>query len=270
MDGNDGGDYGVAVLFTPSASPILRGGCPASYAATAEAIEQAYGGPDVLAEYSALGLTTPALLEQGSYSWDADVNDDVVKTVTATGSYVACAYLGDEFTDATFAVSSPVPFTVTDAPGTGTPPTGFGGPPGATEPGHLGLTVAPRHAPIRAPGHNLLEISGSYDATEGPAGLVVTIKSTKHFNGCAANDQQDVQITRADEGAVLTLFEQVTPSSAGNFSSPLALNFKRGFTGTAVVCAYLVDGFGDDLSRGYLRFSGVKSKRSTKRHARAA
>ena len=73
-------------VWTASSSPILRGGCPSDYSVTAQAIEQAFGGPDVLAEYSALGFTTPALLEQGSYTWDADVNDDVVRTVTATGS----------------------------------------------------------------------------------------------------------------------------------------------------------------------------------------
>jgi hypothetical protein len=96
------------------------------------------------------------------------------------------------------------------------------------------------------------------------------LKSTRRFNGCAADDQLDLQITCADGGAVLTQYEKVTPSSAGNFLSPLALNFKKSVAGTAVVCAYLIDGFGDDLSVGYLRFSAhkpgtVHKKRTTRR-----
>jgi hypothetical protein len=260
VDGADAGDYAVAVLFTPSSSQILRGVCPSDLGATEQAIEQQYGGPDVIAQYSQLGIMTPFLLGQGTYTYAAQVNGDVVKTVTTAGSYIACAYLGDDLSGDTYAVSSPVAFTVTDAPGTGTAPTGFGGPRGTREPAHLGLKVAARHEPIRAPGRNLLKISGSYDATSGPAGLVVTLKSTKRFNGCAANDQQDLQITQADAGALLTRYEKVTASSAGKFSSPLALNFKKRFSGTAVVCAYLIDGFGDDLAVGYLRFSAPKAK----------
>ncbi len=255
VDGDDADDYAVAVLFTPTSSPILRSGCPGDFIATEQAIEQEFGGPDAIAGFSQEGVTDPFLLEQGAYSYAAEVNGDVVKTVTAAGSYIACAYLGDDMTAESFAVSSPVRFTVTDAPGTGTAPTGFGGPRGSHEP-PLGLKVISRPSRIRVPGRNLLTISGSYDATNGPAGLVVTVKSTRLHNGCAANDQQDEQITRADGGAVLTSFEEVTPSSAGRFASPLALNFKRRFAGTAVVCAYLIDGEGDDLAVGYLRFSG--------------
>jgi hypothetical protein len=263
VDGADAGDYAVAVLFTPSSSPILRGGCPGDFGATEEAIEQEYGGPDDIAQYSQEGITNPFPLDDGGYTYAAQVNGDVVKTVTAAGSYIACAYLGDDLSGDTYAVSRPVPFTVTDAPGTGTAPTGFGGPRGSHEP-RLGLKVMAGHGRIHAPGRNLLKISGSYDATSGPAGLVVTVKSTKRFNGCAANDQQDLQITRADGGAVLTRYEKVAPSSAGNFSSPLAINFKRRFAGTAVLCAYLIDGFGDDLSVGYLRFSADKPKATHK------
>jgi len=258
VDGDDAGDYAVAVLFTPSSSPILRGSCPADFAAAEQAIEQEYGGPDVIAQYSQEGIIDPLLLDQGAYRYEAQVNGDVVKTVTAAGSYIACAYLGDDSTDDTYAVSRPVPFTVTDAPGTGTPPTGFGGGRGSHEPS-LGLKVTATHG-IRAPGRNLLKISGRYDATTGPAGLVITLKSTRRFNGCAANDQQDLQITKADGGAVLASYEKVSPSSAGNFSSPLALNFKSRFAGTAVLCAYLIDGFGSDLAVGYLRFSAGKPK----------
>jgi hypothetical protein len=76
VDGGDAGSYGVEVLFTPSASRILRGGCPADFNATAQAIEQAYGGPDVIALYSQLGLTTPVLLYQGAYTWAAQVNGE--------------------------------------------------------------------------------------------------------------------------------------------------------------------------------------------------
>ena len=254
VDGADADDYAVEVLFTPASSPILSRGCPSDFLATEQAIEEAFGGPDAIAGYSEEGVTDPFLLEQGAYTYGAQVNGDVVKTVTAAGSYVACAYLGDDMTGESYAVSSPVPFTVTDAPGTGTAPTGFGGPGGSREP-HLGLKITAKHGTIRAPGSNLLTISGSYDVTNGEAGLVVTLKSTRRFNGCAANDQEDLQITRADGGAVLTDYEGVTASSSGSFSSPLALTFRRRFTGTAVVCAYLKDGFGDDLAVGYLRFA---------------
>jgi hypothetical protein len=150
VDGIDAGDYAVDVLFTPSSSPILRGGCPSDFGATVEAIEQAYGGPGVIAEYSQEAITDPFLLNQGGYSYAAEVNGDVVATVTAAGSYVACAYLGDDVSGDTYAVSGPDSFTVTDAPGTGAAPTGFGGPPGAKKPSHLGLRVIAAHHPIRA------------------------------------------------------------------------------------------------------------------------
>jgi hypothetical protein len=271
VDGMDADDYQVEVLFTPSSSPILSGGCPSDVYATAQAIEEAYGGPDVIAQYSQEAITDPFLLEQGPYTYQAEVNGDVVPTVTAAGSYIACAYLGDDASGDAFAVSSPTPFTVSDAPGTGTAPTGFGGPPGAREPSDVGLKVTARHRLLRAPGKNLLTISGTYDATSGPAGLIVTLKSTRRFNGCAANDNQDQQITQADGGAILSQYEQVTPSSSGNFSSPLALNFKKRVSGTAVLCAYLVEGgFGPDVSVGYLRFSTEKPKttrrETTRRH----
>lgn len=143
-------------------------------------------------------------------------------------------------------------FTVLDAPGTGRAPTGFGGP---HDTSHHGLRIAARHNRVRSPGRNLLSISGSSDPENGPAGLIVTIKSARRFNGCAANDQQDLQITEADGGSVLVRYEQVSASSAGNFSSPVALNFRRRLRSTAVVCAYLVDGFGEDIAVGYLRLT---------------
>jgi hypothetical protein len=270
VDGMDADDYDVEVLFTPSSSSILRGGCPSDFNATAQAIEEAFGGPDVIAEYSQEGITDPFLLEQGAFTYTAEVNGDVVPTVTAAGNYIACAYLVDDGSDETFAVSSPAAFTVSDAPGTGTAPTGFGGPPGSKEPSHLGLRVTEKHHPIRAPGRNLLTISGNDNDSVDTGSLIITVKPTRRYNGCAANDQEDQQIAKADGGAVLAYYESVSPSSSGNFSSPLALNFRKRVSESAVLCAYLVDGFGEDLAAGYLRFTPhpprTTHRRTPKRH----
>jgi hypothetical protein len=252
----DGGDYEQIVLFTPASSSILQPSCPTDYVTAAEAVNMQYGS---LAAYeSDPAVSDPFLLEDGPYTYTADVNDGVLATVTTPGRYVACAYLGDDESGDTFAVTpSPTPFTVSDPPGSSAP-TMFGGPPSKTRaPVHLGLSIHPQHSPIRAPGRNLLEITGRYDATSGPAGLTVTVKPTSRYNGCASNDEQDEQVTRAENGAVLTFGEKVTPGASGRFSSPIALNFRKRFSGTAVVCAYLVQGV-DDLAVGYLRFSADK------------
>jgi hypothetical protein len=259
VDGNTIDGYTQEVLFTPSSSPILTPACPADYNQTATAIEMAYGGPVVLAEHQADGVGSESILaeEAGPYTYTAYVNGDVIPTVTAPGQYLACAYLIDELDSSdTLAFSpSPVPFTVNDPPGTGTPPQSFGGPPGKTvRPSNLSLTVAPARSPIRAPGNNLINVSGRYDISSGEAGLTVTVKPTSNYNGCASNDQQDTQITAATGGAQLTYEEKVTANQAGKFTSPVALDFTHGASGTYVLCAYLVQ-FSDDVAVGYDRFN---------------
>jgi hypothetical protein len=256
----DFSNYTESVLLTPASSPVFAAGCPSDYNVATDAIDMAYG-QDSLAEYeSDWGQDDLPLTGDGpsSYTWAAAVNDGVAPTVTNPGNYVACAYLIDETvqpspTDDTFAVSTPVAFTVQVPPGS-KPPGQFGGTPGKTgTPSNLGLTVKPAHSPIRAPGHNLLEISGRYDPTSGGAGLVVTLKSTRRYNGCAANDEQDTQVTAADGGVILTIFESVSANAAGAFKSPFALNFKKKLSGTYVICAYLTQG-DDDLLVGFDRF----------------
>jgi hypothetical protein len=259
VDGNTLDGYTQEVLFTPSSSPILSPACPTDYNQTATAIEMAYGGPIVLAEHEAEGVGSGSILagEAGPYSYTAYVNGDVIPTVTAPGRYLACAYLIDALDSSeTLAVSpSPLPFTVNDPPGTGTPPQSFGGPPGKTgSPSNLSLTVAPERSPIRAPGNNLINVSGRYDISSGEAGLIVTVEPTSKYNGCASNDQQDTQIVAATGGAELTYYEQVTANQAGKFTSPIALDFKRRVSGSYVLCAYL-EQFGDDIAVGFDRFT---------------
>jgi hypothetical protein len=258
VDGNTIDGYTEEVLFTSSSSPIPAA-CPADYSQTVTAIEMASGGPGALAEHQAEGVGSGSILagEAGPYTYTAHVNDNVIPTVTAPGHYLACAYLIDALDSSdTLAVStSPVPFTVNDLPGTGTPPQSFGGPPGKTgRPSNLSLTVAPQRSPIRAPGNNLINVSGRYDVSTGEAGLTVTVEPTSKYNGCASNDQQDTQITAATGGAQLTYGEKVTANQAGRFTSPIALDFRRRVSGSYVLCAYLVQGI-DDIAVGYDRFN---------------
>jgi hypothetical protein len=251
VDGNDF-DYEESVLFVPAASPIMATSCPQDAATTIEAIDTAYG-PYADGSLSAVGFGTALGEFAGPYTYSAAVNGDVVPQVTAPGMFHACAYLTDA--GATLAVSpAPVAFTVVDPPGTAAPPQGFGGPPGHTHrPADETLSVrAPRR--IDSPGRNLLHIRGRYSVTSGEAGLAVTLKRTSHYNGCAANDEQDEQITRADGGAVISIFEKVEPNSVGIFDTPVALHFRRHVRGTMVLCAYLTQS-GDDLAVGYRRFT---------------
>jgi hypothetical protein len=253
---NDGAaeDYAQEVLFTPAASTILRPTCPPSLSDAIQAIDEAYGGPGADASHSALGVADP-FIGGGPFTYRAWVNSDVIPTVTDAGSYVACAYLYGDLGGGTYAVSpAPVGFTVSLPPGSGTPPTGFGGPRGSGRPSNLTLEVAPRRSPIRAPGRNVIEVSGHFQPSVGAGFLTVTVKDTRHFNGCAANDEQDLQITRADSGAVLTEAEQVTPNSAGVFLSPVAMNYRKNARGTGVICAYLNQLF-DDVAVGFERFT---------------
>jgi hypothetical protein len=261
VDGNDS-DYEEGVLFVPAASPIMSTSCPQDTQTAVEEVDNAYG-PGADASLSAIGAGTAIGDEAGTYTYSATVNGDVLPQVTSPGTFHACAYLVDGLSGATLAVSpAPVAFTVSDPPGVGAPPKGFGGSPGHTDhPANETLSVvAPRR--IDAPGRDLLHIHGRYAVTSGEAALAVTLKRTSHYNGCAANDEEDEQITRADGGAIVTLSERVTPNAVGVFDSPIALHFKRRVRGTLVLCAYLVQS-GDDLAVGAWRFT---THRRTRKH----
>ncbi len=266
VDGGTGDDgYSGYVVWAPSASSVFRSGCPQSYAAAAQAIDFAGGGPDTVASYEA--LLEPSILDgAGPYTYAAPVNDLTIPTLTAPGAYLACAYLMDGYLSETEAVSpAPVPFTVVNPPGSGAPPQGFGGPPGKGQrPSDLTLKVA-LGRPLRDPGENLLDVSGQFALTDGPAFLSVDIKPTSHYNGCASNDQQDQQITLAAGGAQVVDSEQVTANGDGQFKSPIALRLTRRVPGTYVVCAYLNQEF-SDVAVGYDRITVAKRPAHKKKH----
>jgi hypothetical protein len=266
--------YTESVLLAPASSPVFASGCPSDYNVATNQIELTYGH-DALAEYeSDLGNDDIPFDSAASFTWSAAVNDGVVTTVDSPGNYVACAYLIDltEYGSPTntYAVSAPRAFTVEAPPGS-KPPGRFGGPRGKTpSSSSLGLTVKPAHPPIRAPGNNLIEISGLYDPTQGDAGLIVTLKSTRRYNGCAANDEQDTQVTSADGGVILSQYESVSANAAGAFKSPFALNFRKKLSGTYVICAYLHAGLDGDVLAGFHRFVAQgkpKHKRKPKHSA---
>jgi hypothetical protein len=255
------------VLFIPT-SESSGGGCPSDYELTVQQIEIANGGTLSLPEHEALGVGNPLPLEgeSGAFSWDASVNADVIPTVTSPGTNVACAYLIDDLNN-TLAVSpTPLDFTVTDPPGTTTPPGGFGGPaPDDATPSDLTLTVAPTKPPVIA-GDNIIDVSGRADSSAGSAYLYVTVNDTRAYDGCAPGSEQDVQITEADKGALLAYAEQVTISEAGVFSAPVALNYKSSASGTGVICAYLEQEL-SDVAVGYERFTiKAHTKASSKHH----
>jgi hypothetical protein len=271
-DGPDqvGGGYTEYAVFTPAPSPVFGSGCPRDFNVASEDIEMRYGGPDALAALISDPGSDNISLDgtAGPFAFAAAVNDDVVTTVDTPGAYVACAYLIDDVgsfssTDDTFAVSQPFDFTVNEPPRTAAPGE-FGGPPGKTStPSNLGLKIAVRHPPITAPGNDLLEISGRYDATmDAGVGLIVTVKPTAQYNGCAPNGEQDKQITESGSGgAVLADYQPVSPSSTGTFSSPVALHFKRKSTKSYVLCAYLGQvATSDEILVGYERFTPKKPK----------
>jgi hypothetical protein len=245
--------YDVTVLYTPASSTILQPLCPSDLGAASQSIDEAFGGPDAVASYEALGVTNPAL-GAGPFTYKAYVNSDVVPTVTSPGRWVACSFLTEEGGPTVASSPAPVHFTVKAPPGSGNPPSGFGGSPGSPRPPNLTLTVAPDHAPVRAPGFNLIDVSGHFDPSEGEAFLTVTLNNAKLFNRCAADDEQEVQITQADGGAVLTQSEQVVANSAGAFRSPVGLHFIKKVSGTGLICAYLNQAF-SDIAVGYYRFT---------------
>ncbi|MGO9899450.1 MAG: hypothetical protein ACLP0J_07105 [Solirubrobacteraceae bacterium] len=269
VDGNSF-DYQIEVLFVPTSEAASLSSCPADYAQTAQAIEIANGGTLSLSYHQALGVGDPLLGgESGPYTWDAPVNADLLPTVTAPGTNVACAYLIDDLNN-TLAVSpAPLVFTVVDPPGTDTPPGGFGGPPpnGGT-PSDLTLTVAPQDPPIKAPGLNIINVSGRADSSAGYADVFVTLNDVTKYDGCAPDSQQDVQITQADGGSILAYAEQVTISQSGVFRAPIALNYKRAASGTGVICAYLDQSL-SDVAVGYERFTLTSSKAKAKAKTRS-
>jgi hypothetical protein len=242
------------ILQTPASAGILTPPCPASYSAALSAIEAKYG--EQTAELDQLeGAPGPFADTPGPYTFSAPVNSGLAPSVTAPGSYVACAYLVtsmDADPDApppgeTDAVSTPVTYSVTAPSGSGTP---------APSPSEK-LTVAPTRLPVRARGLNLIKVSGLIDGGEGRASLSVTLKSTRAYNGCAATAEQDEQLTRASGGRTLALLESVTAGNgAGAFSAPVEMNFTTHppRAGTYELCAYLEQGFGT-VARGSDRFT---------------
>ena len=271
VEGNLDG-YSEYVVYTPSTWRILTPSCSPDYAEVVQEIDIKGGGRLAIYSYEEEGVS-PVLTAAGSYTYTAYVNGDTIPTLTNPGGYVACAYLFDSLSnDGPLAVSpTPIAFSVGEPAGSATPPGGFGGPP--AHPGHasdLTLRVAPARPPIRAPGNNVIEISGRSDPSSGPAFITVTLKNTSSYNGCASNDQADTQITEADRGVMLAFDEQVTPSEAGVFEAPIALTYKRAARGSGVICAYLQQYF-SDVAVGYERFSlpaATPKKRSSKHKAK--
>jgi hypothetical protein len=268
IDGNVDNGYDTEVIYAPAGAAFVASGCPSDYNVAAMAIDEQFGGALAIYTHETSG-TGPLLSPAGPYRYTAGVNGDVLPTVTNAGQYVACAYLNDLGDDTTYAYTpTPVTFTVSLPPGAGQPPQGFGGPSGKPTSAQLGLTVVPANPPLRAPGDNLLEISGHSDPSNGPVSLAVTVKDAGNFNGCAANEEQDEQITSADHGVILTYAQAVTINSAGTFRSPIAVNFKKAASGTAVFCVYLVAEPGSDVARGYYRqtFSASTVHKKPKKH----
>jgi hypothetical protein len=248
VDGDTGGSdaYTAYVVWTPTSSPIFASGCPQDYASAAEAIDFADGDPDGVALDEGEAVLSDPTQVIGPYTYTATVNDEVVPILTTPGNYAACAYLMDDYSTVTYAVSpAPVPFSVVNPPGSATPPGGFGGPPSRRgHPSDLSLKVALTRR-LRDPGTNILDVTGQFAQENGSGFLNVDLKSTRRYNGCASNDEQDEQITLSDGGAELAVSEQTTPNGDGIFRSPVAVRIKRRVPGTYVVCAYLNQDFAD-------------------------
>ncbi len=229
------------MLFTPYARSTPPLVCPADYWTTFRLIEYGDGGPANVLEFETTGagdLTTAA----GPYTYTATVNPNGAANVIATGGFVACAYLIDAKDPlTTLAVSPPVTFTLVRPPGPARP--SFGGAPGRTAraPDQT-LTVSPVHPPILAPGVNQIAVAGRLEAAGGPAALVLTIKPSARFNGCAATAQQDLGVTRSVGGNVLSFGEPVAAGRAGRFRASWPLRFKQTRQVAYVICAYLVQG----------------------------
>jgi hypothetical protein len=255
-------------VYGPAGSAFVASGCPSDYQVAANEIDEQFGGPLSIYTHQTTG-DAPLLAGSGPFNYSATVNGGRLSpTVTNAGRYVACAYLNTLFDTTTYAYTpTPAAFTVSLPPGAGSPPQSFGGPSGSPTSAQLGLTVVPAHPPLKAPGDNLLEISGHSDPSNGPVGLAVTLKDASQYNGCAANDEQDEQITSADHGVVFAYDQSITENSAGTFVSPIAVNFKKAASGTGVFCAYLVETLGQDNARGYYRQTfGVTTNAKSKKH----
>jgi hypothetical protein len=154
-----------------------------------------------------------------------------------------------------------VPFTVAFPPSHGPPPLSFGGPAGRGTIHGFVLHLAARH-PIKAPGSNIIVVAGQYDVNDGSPFIAVTVKDTAKYDGCASTETEDVQITQATGGAILSLADQVMADRTGRFSAPVALTFRKRVSGTAVVCAYLQAPF-DQIGEGFYRFTVKNGKQIT-------